>query len=126
MEINEFQELRFIGIWNDGCCSISLKFEIPSTFLGKNVLKITQKCPGNYSKMSWKLLKNVMEITQKCPGNYSNISWKLLKNALEITQNVLESPVNDSRHLSGNPDILNLDLLPCTMVKNGHDERSRI
>ena len=28
---------------------------------------------------------------------------KLLKNVLEITENVLESPANDSRHLSGNP-----------------------
>ena len=28
-------------------CSISLKFEIPSTFLGKISWKLTQKCPGN-------------------------------------------------------------------------------
>ena len=43
--------------------------------------------------------KNVLEITQNYPGNYSKLSWKLLKN-------VLESPANDSRHLSGNPDIV--------------------
>ena len=54
-----FRKFRFIGIWNDGCCSISLKFEIPASFLGKNVM--------------------------------------------EINSNVLESPGNDSRHLSGEP-----------------------
>ena len=59
LEINEFSgNLGLFGIWNDDWCSISLKFEIPSTFLGKNVLEIN-------AKMSWKL-------TQKCPGK----SWK--------------------------------------------------
>ena len=50
-----------IEIWNDDCCSISLKFEIPFTFLVQNVLEIN-------SKMSWKVLEinsNVLE----SPGN---------------------------------------------------------
>ena len=59
-----FRKFGFIGIWNDDCCSISLKFEIPSTFLCK-------------------------------------ISRKLLKI-------VLESPANDSRHLSGNSDVVHV------------------
>ena len=41
-----FRKLGFIGIWNDDGCSISLKFEIPSTILGKMSWKLTQKCPG--------------------------------------------------------------------------------
>ena len=45
-----FMKLRFLVIWNDDCCSISLKFEIPSTFLGKMFWKLTQKYPGK----SWK------------------------------------------------------------------------
>ena len=62
LEINEFSgNLGLFEIWNDDCCSISLKFEIPSTFLGKISWKLTQKCTGK----SWKL-------TQKCPGK----SWK--------------------------------------------------
>ena len=51
LEINEFSgNLGLFGIWNDDCCSISLKFEIPSTFLGKPSWKLTQKCPGNDSR----------------------------------------------------------------------------
>ena len=51
LEIDEFSgNLGLFEIWNDDCCSISLKFEIPSTFLGKNVLQIN-------SKMSWKVLE---------------------------------------------------------------------
>ena len=51
-KLMHFQEICLFGIWNDDCCSISFKFEIPSTFLGK---------------ISWKLtkIKNVLE----CPGN---------------------------------------------------------
>ena len=71
LEINDSGNLGLFGIWNFDCCSISLKFEIPSTFLGKNVMEIS-------SKMTWK----VLEIKLK---------------------NVLESPGNGSRHLSGNP-----------------------
>ena len=51
-----FWQLRFIGIWNDDCCSISMKFEIPSTFLGKNVLEIN-------SKMSWKVLEMIQDLS---------------------------------------------------------------
>ena len=104
-KLMNFRTLRFIGIWNDDCCSISWKCEIPSTFLGKVSWKLTQKCPGK----SWKL-------TQKCPGK----SWKLIKkcpgNSWKLTQkcpgnqfkNVLESPRNDLRHLSGIPVMLEL------------------
>ena len=56
LEINEFSgNLGLFGIWNDVCCSISLKFEIPSTFLGKNFLEIS-------SKMSWKVLEMIPDI----------------------------------------------------------------
>ena len=70
----DFRKLRFIGIWNDDCCSISLKFEILSTFLGKNVLEITG------FPLSGKSL-NILE----CPGNEKNVlesykmSWKVLE-----------------------------------------------
>ena len=52
-KLMNIRKLRFIRIWNDDCCSISLKFEIPSTFLGKISWKLTQKCPGK----SWKWFK---------------------------------------------------------------------
>ena len=50
LESNEFSgNLGLFGIWNDDCCSISLKFEIHSIFLGK---------------ISWKLTQNVLKMIQ--------------------------------------------------------------
>ena len=56
LEISEFSgNLGLFGIWNDDCCSISLKFEIHSTFFRENFLEIS-------SKMSWKVLEMIQDI----------------------------------------------------------------
>ena len=89
LEINEFSgNLGLIEIWNDYYLMITVvpflwKFEIPSTFLGKNFLEI-------YSK------------------------------------NDLESPGNDSRHLSGNPCRIHKEHIPsfvCSSAIRGRPKR---
>ena len=54
-KLMNFRKLRFYWNWNDNCCSISLKFEIPSTFFRQNVLEIN-------SKNSWKVLEMIQDI----------------------------------------------------------------
>ena len=52
-KLMNFRKLRLIGIWNDDCCSISLKFEIPSIhFWVKMSWKLAQKCPGKVLEMN--------------------------------------------------------------------------
>ena len=60
-----FSKLRFIGTWNDDCCSISLKFEISSTFLGKISWKFNSKMSWEVleiDSMAWKVLEMIQDI----------------------------------------------------------------
>ena len=114
-KLTNFRKLRFIGIWNDACCSNSLKFEIPSTFLGKNVMeinskmswkswKLTQKCLGKSWKLAqcpeiswkfnWKISWKVLEINSKMSWKALKINSKMSWKVLEISSSVLESPEN--------------------------------
>ena len=58
-KLMNLRKLRYIVISNDDSSSISLKFEIPSTFLGKMPWKLTQKCPGKsckwFNTFEWEL-----------------------------------------------------------------------
>ena len=84
-KLRNFWKLRFIGIWNDASCSISLKFQIPSTFLGKNFMEINSKMSWKVleinSKMFWKVLEINSKMFWKVLEINSKMSWKVLVNS---------------------------------------------